>query len=73
MTSTESNIKKRSPFLSGIARCFDIAGLFSDITIPDSNESNQILNDWQAVGLDYHNSIKIVNEELNEAEKTKGI
>ncbi|MDR3667469.1 MAG: hypothetical protein P4L35_11560 [Ignavibacteriaceae bacterium] len=73
MTSTDSNIKKPSPFFQGIAKCFDIAGLFDDITLPAAQNGSPILNDWQAVGLDYHNSIKIIHEELNEAQKTKGI
>jgi hypothetical protein len=72
MTSTDSNIKIRSPFLEGIAKCFDFIGFFDDISLPALQESNPILNDWQAVGLDYNNSIKIINEELYADKKIKG-
>ena len=71
MTSTDSNIKIRSPFLEGIAKCFDFAGFFADISFPALWNSNPLNNDWQAVGLDYNNSIKIINEELYAAKKIK--
>ena len=70
MTSTNSNIKIISPFLQGIAGCFDIAAAFDDCSLPDSNFDNPILNDWQAVHFDYNNSIKIIDEELNADKKT---
>jgi len=72
MTSTDSNIKIRSPFLNGIAACFDFAGFLDDITFPALQYHNPILNDWQAVGLDYNSSIRIINEELNAEKKTTG-
>lgn len=72
MTSMDSNIKIRSPFLKGIAACFNFAGFLDDITLPALQDCNPILNDWQAVGLDYNDSIKIINKELNAEKKTKG-
>jgi len=69
MTSTDSNIKIRSPFLEGIARCFDFAGLFNDFTLPPNQAADPIAQDWQAVCSDYDNSIKIINEELNADKK----
>jgi len=70
MTSTNSNIKIISPFLLGIAGCFDFAGAFDDYSIPATQFDNPILNDWQAVHLDYNYSIKIIDEELNADKKT---
>jgi hypothetical protein len=72
MTSIDSNIKIRSPFLKGIAACFDFACFWDDINLPALQDYNPILNDWQAVGLDYNDSIKIISEELNAEKKTKG-
>ena len=72
MTSTDSNIKILPPFLEGIAKCFDLAGFFEDISLPPLQDGNPILNDWQDVGLDYNNSIKIINEELYAAKKSQG-
>jgi len=72
MTSSNSNIKIISPFIEGIAGCFDLAGFFDDITFPAFQEGNPLINDWQAVGLDYNNSINIINEELNAEKKAKG-
>ena len=57
MTSTDSNIKIRSPFLEGIAKCFDFVGFFADISFPALWNSNPLNNDWQAVCSDYNNSI----------------
>jgi len=73
MTSTDSNIKIRSPFLEGIAGCFDFAGFLADISFPALRNNNPLNNDWQAVCSDYNNSIKIINEELNAEKKIKGI
>jgi hypothetical protein len=72
MASIDSNIKKPSPFLQGVAKCFDIAGFLDDFTLPALQDGNPILNDWQAVGSDYNNSIKIINEELYAEKKSKG-
>jgi hypothetical protein len=72
MTSTDSNIKIRSPFLEGIAKCFDFAGFFNDIKLPVNQKGNPIAQDWQAVCSDYNNSIKIINEELYADKKIKG-
>jgi hypothetical protein len=72
MTSTESNIKILSPFLEGIAKCFDLAGFLDDFSIPPSQEGNPLVNDWQAVCSDYDNSIKIINEELYADKKIPG-
>jgi hypothetical protein len=69
MTSTNSNIKIISPFLEGIAKCFDLAGFFDDFSLSAPLDGNPINNDWQAVGLDYNNSIKIINEELHADKK----
>ena len=69
MTSIDSNIKIISPFLEGIVGCFDLAGVFDDFNFPALQNNNPILNDWQAVHLDYNNSIKIIDEELNADKK----
>ena len=69
MTSIDSNVKIISPFLEGIAGCFDLAGAFDDFNFPAPQDNNPILNDWQAVHLDYNNSIKIIDEELNADKK----
>jgi hypothetical protein len=69
MTSTDSNIKIRSPFLQGIAECFDFSGFFTDISIPSLQEADPLINDWQAVCSDYNNSIPVINEELNAEKK----
>jgi hypothetical protein len=73
MTSTDSNINKLSPFLEGMAECFDLSRLFDDFILPAPQKGNPILNDWHAVGLDYHHSIKIIHEELNETPKNQRI
>jgi len=65
MTSIDSNIKIRSPFLEGIARCFDFAGLFNDCSLSPAQNIDPIAQDWQIVCSDYDNSIKIINEELH--------
>jgi hypothetical protein len=64
MTSTDSYIKITSPFLEGIAKYFDFASFFDDIALPPLQDGNPILYDWQAIGLDNNNSIKIKTEEL---------
>ena len=69
MTSIDSNIKIASPFLQGIAGCFDIAGFFDDILHPAPEFCNPIEQDWQAVSLDYNNSMNIINEELYAAKR----
>jgi hypothetical protein len=69
MTSTDSNIKIASPFLQGIAGCFDVAGFFENISHPAPENGNPLARDWQAVSSDYNNSMKIINEELYAAKK----
>jgi hypothetical protein len=71
MTSINSNIKIRSPFLEGIAGCFDFAGFFIDSPLPMPLDNDPIAQDWQAVCSDYDNSFKIINEELNADKKIK--
>ncbi|MDR3608940.1 MAG: hypothetical protein P4L27_00075 [Ignavibacteriaceae bacterium] len=69
MTCTDSNIKIISPFLQGIAGCFDIAAFFDDIIFPVPKEANPLARDWQAVSSDYNNSLKFIHEEFNAAKK----
>jgi hypothetical protein len=69
MTSIDSNIKIPSPFLQGIASCFDIAGFFDDIRHPAPEFRNPIEQDWQTVSLDYNNSMNIINEEFHAAKR----
>jgi hypothetical protein len=64
MNHNHSNTNTISPFLEGIARNFDFAGSLDYISPPLKNEENPILNDWMAVGSDYQNSMKIINEEF---------
>lgn len=61
-----------SPFLQGIARNFDFAGSISNFPGRPLGDSDALTNDWKMVGSDYFNSIRIINEELNETKnKTK--
>jgi hypothetical protein len=69
MTSIDSNIKIISPFMQGIASCFDIVGFFENISHPAPEFRNPIEQDWQAVSRDYNNSMNIINEELNAAKR----
>ena len=58
-----------SPFLEGIARNFDFAGSIGNFPYPRLKDADALISDWQMVGSDYNNSIKIINEELNGTEK----
>jgi hypothetical protein len=58
-----------SPFLEGIARNFDFAGSIVDFPGPPIKDNDALIGDWQKVGSDYNNSIKIINEELYGTEK----
>lgn len=60
-----------SPFLEGIARNFDFAGSIVDFPGPPSKDNDALIGDWQLVGSDYNNSIKIINEELNGGKKNQ--
>jgi hypothetical protein len=65
MTSTDSNIKPVPPFLKGLIGCFDFFGFFHQPILPPDHDAASIMKDWKAVHQDYHNSFKIINEELN--------
>jgi hypothetical protein len=71
MTSVDSNFKIRSPFLEGIAKCFDFAGFFNDCTLPPAQNTDPIAQDWLVICSDYNNSFKIINEELHGDKKIK--
>ena len=58
-----------SPFMEGIARNLDFAGSIVDFPSPPLKDSDALSGDWQKVGSDYNNSLKIINEELNGTQK----
>lgn len=72
MTSTNSNIKIVHPFIEGIARNFDLFGFFDDFSLPPPSDNLSLLKDWRAIHLDYNNSLKVFNEELNDNQKKPG-
>jgi hypothetical protein len=72
MTSIDSNIKSISPFLQGLAGCFDIASFFENVSFPAPKDANSLARDWQAVSQDYNNSLNLINEEFNAAKKIPG-
>ena len=59
------------PFMEGIARNFDFAGSIVDFPGPPIKDNDALIGDWQKVGSDYNNSIKIINEELNGGKKNQ--
>ena len=65
MSRSKAKIHSISPFLEGIARTFDLAGVFNDKLLPDLQSPNPIADDWYAIGNDYNNSIKIIGEGNN--------
>jgi hypothetical protein len=72
MTITNSNIKIISPFFERIARNFDLLGFFDDFALPPPSDNIALLQDWRAIHLDYNNSLKVFNEELNANQKKSG-
>jgi hypothetical protein len=61
-----------SPFLEGIARNFDFACSMDVFPLPPPQDNDPNLYDWQMVSSDYDQSIKIIDEELNDIKKTPG-
>ena len=61
------NTKKNfiSPFLEGVARTFDFAGIIDDLSPLPDVQKDPIRNDWKAVASDYQCSVRIINEECN--------
>jgi hypothetical protein len=58
-----------SPFWEGIARNFDFAGSIVNFPPPSLKDNDALISDWQKVGSDYNNSLKIINEELHVTHK----
>jgi len=62
-----------NPFFEGLARTFDFAGSFDEISPPLIFNTNPVADDWRIISDDYNNSLTILNSELNEdSEKSSG-
>jgi hypothetical protein len=66
---SDTHKPKLSPFLEGVARTFDLAGSFDEITHPIPGSPNPVADDWRAISDDYNKSITIINGKLNEERK----
>jgi hypothetical protein len=57
---------KLSPFFEGLARTFDLAGLFDKISPPLPDSTNPLADDWRVISQDYNKSITIINGNTND-------